>query len=117
MPHGNNEFGNCRALGFGDPLEAGVVYHNWEPRLRRIEMSAAADSRRWMTWPRARAIFGYPFGSCDLVYARTDSPVIQRTFRLLGGEVFPTPVWTICILRKDQAHGRLSQNADAARPR
>ena len=107
MPPGRERFGECTAVGFprDGKLEAGVVYHNWDPARRMIEMSAAATSRRWMTWPRARLIFGYPFEFCDLVYARTDSPVIHRTFRLLGGSVFETPVWTICTLTKEACDG------------
>lgn len=95
-------------LGPDGAVEAGVLFHEWMPERRMIEMSCAATSRRWMTWPRARAIFAYPFQQlgCDLVFARSEHPVIHRTFRLLGGEITPTPVWTIVTLSKEQWHAR-----------
>lgn len=111
----DSDYGPCQALGFyrDGELEAGVVYHNWNPEREMIEMSCAATNRRWMTWPRAREIFAYPFSFCGLVYARTHKPVIERTFRLIGGEVHPTPVWSVCTLTKEQWYGR-SKTTDTA---
>lgn len=39
----------------------GVVYHNFYPHLRSIEMSAAAATKRWLTRDVLRHIFEYPF--------------------------------------------------------
>lgn len=105
LPPGH-DFGECTAIGFlrDGRLEAGVVYHDWSPEKGRIEISVAATDKRWMTRTRVATILEYPFGFCGLVYARSDNPTVQRTFRFFGGEVFPTPVWTICTLRKEAFH-------------
>lgn len=103
--HGPERYGECTAIGFlrDGEIEGGVIYHGWEND--RVELTCAATDKRWFTRPRARLIFGYPFTFCSLAWARSDNPTIQRAFRLFGGEVFPTPVMTICTLRKEQAHG------------
>lgn len=67
-------FGQCAALGVvrDGRLIAGVVYHNWRPSAGVIEMSAAAEDRRWLQRPVLRAMFAYPFDEvgCQLVVAR-----------------------------------------------
>ena len=101
--HGTRvDFGPGWAFGWGDPVSAGVVFHDWEPERRRIEISAASENPRWLTRQRVRAIFGFAFGFCDLVYCRSDHPTVHRMFRALGGEVHATPVWTICTLTAGQ---------------
>jgi hypothetical protein len=96
------DFGEGWAFGWGEPLHLGVVFHDWEPERRRIEISAAATNGHVLTRTRAREIFGWAFGFCDLVYARSDVPVVHRIFRALGGEIHETPVWTICTLTAAQ---------------
>jgi hypothetical protein len=91
------DFGECVTFGWGDPLSAGVVFHDWNPERRQIEISAAGTGP-WLTRSRARQVFGYAFAFCDLVYARSEVPAVQRIFRALGGETYETPVWTICTL-------------------
>jgi hypothetical protein len=90
-------FGECQALGFLDrdgALEAGVVYHNWNPEAGVIEISAASTSRRWGTRGRLQMIFGYPFDGigCQMVVARhaEDNPV-RRIWRTLGADEFIIP--------------------------
>ena len=65
IPHMRGEpFGPCAAiavLGDDGRMLGGVVYHNYRPRFRDIEMSAAADSKRWLTKEVLRGIFRYPF--------------------------------------------------------
>ncbi len=95
------EFGHGWAFGWGDPLELGVVFHDWEPERRRIEISAASTGYA-LTRTRAREIFGWAFAMVDLVYARSDHPTVHRIFRALGGEIHETPVWTICTLTAAQ---------------
>lgn len=67
-------FGDCKAIGVGHggKLVAGVVYHNWSPEWGLIEMSAAADDRRWMTRRVVNDLLAYPFGFCRAVMAQTD---------------------------------------------
>lgn len=102
------DFGDCQAIGFLDQsgtLEAGVVYHDWDPERATIEVSAAAVSKRWISKPRVRLIFDYPVEQigCDLVYARTEQPIIGRMFKALGGSGYVIPgLWTIVTLTADQ---------------
>lgn len=53
-------------------LIAGVVYHNYVPEAGVIELSAASTSRRWLTRPVLKAMFGYPFDEigCQLTVLR-----------------------------------------------
>ncbi|KQX47607.1 MULTISPECIES: GNAT family N-acetyltransferase [unclassified Ensifer] len=55
-----------------DALVAGVVFHNYVPETGVIELSAASTSKRWLTRPVLRAMFGYPFDEigCQMVVLR-----------------------------------------------
>lgn len=65
---------NFTSLGLidADRLAAGVVFHNYNPEAGVIELSAASISRRWLTRPMLKGMFGYPFDqlSCQLVVLR-----------------------------------------------
>jgi hypothetical protein len=83
-------FGECRALGFLDKtgaIEAGCVYHNWNPEAGVIEISAAALHHRWGTKDKLQRIFHYPFETCGcqavVARHREDNPV-RRIWRALG---------------------------------
>ena len=91
-------FGLCQAQGFVDAdglLEAGVVYHNYDPKARVIEVSAAARNHSWGSRSRLKAIFGYPFdqAGCQMVFARTSerNPTPLRIWRALGADEFRIP--------------------------
>lgn len=58
-------FGKCITLLVGEPVIAGVVFHNWNPEGRVMEMSAAAESPRWLTRPVLWAMHRYIFEDCD----------------------------------------------------
>lgn len=45
----------------GGDLIAGVVFHDYSPESGVIEMSAAAESRRWLTRPVMKAMHSYVF--------------------------------------------------------
>lgn len=64
-------------IGFlqGDRLIAGIVYHDWDQQWGVVQMSAAADSPRWLTRDTLRAIFGFPFDElgCRNVVMRVSS--------------------------------------------
>ncbi|MBP2237130.1 RimJ/RimL family protein N-acetyltransferase [Sinorhizobium kostiense] len=51
---------------------AGVVYHNYAPEAGVIELSAASTSKRWLTRPVLKAMFGYPFDEigCQMTVLR-----------------------------------------------
>ncbi|WP_085032306.1 GNAT family N-acetyltransferase [Ensifer aridi] len=53
-------------------LVAGVVFHNYAPEAGVIELSSASTSKRWLTRPMLRAMFGYPFDQigCQMVVLR-----------------------------------------------
>ncbi len=65
---------NFTTLGMveGERLVAGVVFHNYNPEAGVIEISAASISRRWLTRPMLKGMFGYPFGQigCQMVVIR-----------------------------------------------
>ncbi|KQW62700.1 MULTISPECIES: GNAT family protein [unclassified Ensifer] len=76
-------FGPCATLGAidGETLIAAVVFHNWQPEEGVIEMSAASDSKRWLTRPMINAMFNFCFEECgcQLVVLR----VSERNFGML----------------------------------
>ncbi len=65
---------NFTTLGLiqGDRLVAGVVFHNYAPEAGVIELSSASTSRRWLTRPMLKGMFGYPFEQlgCQMVVLR-----------------------------------------------
>ncbi len=88
IPGCERGFGNCTAIGFGDPLVAGVVYHNWNPEGGVIELSSASIRRDWLTKANLKAIFGYPFDQlgCQMCVARISehNARARRIWRALG---------------------------------
>jgi RimJ/RimL family protein N-acetyltransferase len=62
---------------------AGVAFHNYDPWAGVIEISAASESKRWLTRPVLKAIFGYAFNDagCQMVVARVD-PEDKATVRI-----------------------------------
>ncbi len=92
---GETGFGNCKAIGFGNPLVAGVVYHNWNPEGRVIELSAASTTRKWVTRANLKVIFGYPFDEleCQLCVARISehNARARRIWRALGATEYRIP--------------------------
>lgn len=59
----SGEFGPRCTMGVVDngQLVAGVVYHNYYPKEGTIEVSAASDTRRWLTRDILRAFISMPF--------------------------------------------------------
>ncbi len=61
---GAADFGPATAIGVvsedGDAL-GGVVFHNYQPRFRNIEVSFASETPRWLTRNLIRQILAYPF--------------------------------------------------------
>lgn len=102
------DFGECQAIGFlsdAGTLEAGAVYHDWNPEKEAIEMSFASLNPRWVSRSTAMLIFGYPFAQlgCRVVYGKTEEPIIVRIFKALGGDGYAIPgLWTIVTLTAEQ---------------
>lgn len=67
-------FENFTTLGLVDQdrLVAGVVFHNFAPEAGVIELSSASTSKRWLTRPMLKGMFGYPFDQigCQMVVLR-----------------------------------------------
>lgn len=61
-------FGPCAAIGVLDAKGApmgGVVFHNYQPTFRTIDLSGAAVSARWLTRRIVHDILAYPFEQLD----------------------------------------------------
>ena len=93
-------FGNCTAIGFTDDdgtLIAGVVFHDWNEAAGIIELSAAADSPKWLTRKSLDLIFRYPFEQlqCQMVFLRTSARNtdrgINRISKAFGFEQITVP--------------------------
>ncbi len=78
IPH-VNEFGECVALGVGDEergkLYAGVVFHDYQPAYRNIQLSMAADSPLWASRSVIRSILDYPFRQLGVWMVWTMTPL------------------------------------------
>lgn len=87
-------FGKCTAQGVvdGDKLVAAVVYHNYAPEHGVIELSAAADSPRFMTRQTINDILEYPFEFCQMIVMQHDPENrIRRMWRRFGADEYVIP--------------------------
>lgn len=88
-------FGEYAAIGFGDPIVAGFIYHNWNPEAQTIEVSGASTRRNWATRDCVRLIFSYPFDQlgCQLVVARhsVNNTRVRRIWASLGATEYVIP--------------------------
>lgn len=86
--------GAILAVADGTDLVGAVLFHNYDPRHGTIEISAASDSKRWLTRPILREMFGFPFGQlgCQAVIARMDAdrPLV-RIFTAYGFKKYEIP--------------------------
>lgn len=85
IPHAVNGFGPCVAVGMAidDMLIAGVVYHEYRPAYKSVQMSIAAVSPKWATKGNLRAIFAYPFLDLKVNRATAITPKRNRRARHL----------------------------------
>ena len=87
----DGDFGHCVGLGFlgRDGIEAGFVYHDYQPDFGTIEITGAA--RGWIgTRGKLRAVFSYPFDQldCQMCIARTANPRVVRIWTRLGAQEY-----------------------------
>jgi hypothetical protein len=110
------DFGEHQAIGWrgrDGRIEAGAVFHNWNPKRSNIEISVAG-SGAWINRRRVADMFDYPFRFCRLVWGRTESPTLRRAWRHLGGTEYDIPgLFSVVTLTagqwtawKDKQHGR-----------
>lgn len=67
-------------------MAAGVVFHSWVPEYGVIEISGAAEDRRWFSGNVRKAIFDYAFTHHRMVVTKTEGtngPVL-KIWRALG---------------------------------
>jgi RimJ/RimL family protein N-acetyltransferase len=64
----NGRWSLYRAIGVlkGDDLIGGVVFHDYHPRARDIEISAAFDTPAWCSLSALRGILFYPLHTLNL---------------------------------------------------
>lgn len=58
------DFGLCAAIGVmgsNERLIGGVVFNNWIPKTRNIEVSFASESPKWLTRNIICALLSYPY--------------------------------------------------------
>ncbi|CAB4139856.1 hypothetical protein UFOVP353_59 [uncultured Caudovirales phage] len=75
IPH-VTDFGPCAALGVvsGDKVLAGVVFHDYQPDFKTIQLSMAADSPRWATRNIIKELLSYPFFQLGVEKVWTSTP-------------------------------------------
>lgn len=85
------DFGPCEALGIGmgGEIIGGVVYNNWQPAYKSIELTAAATSPTWLgSRATARALLAYPFEQLGVgrisTFTRASNERALKLNRLLG---------------------------------
>lgn len=90
-------FGQCRALGVhdGKNLVAGIVFHNWVPEDRVIEISSAATTPKWLTRGVMKTALTYAFDglNCNIVVTRNHegNNRARRIWRALGADEIIIP--------------------------
>ncbi len=96
-PGKRHSFGICRAIavGHGDQLAAGLIYHNYDPDAGVVEISAAAWMKGWLTRHVLGVMYGYPFNDvgCQVVVQRvSDEDTAQhRMLTAFGFERYRIP--------------------------
>lgn len=82
-------FGQCQAIGIlssDEELLAGVVFHDWIPAHRTIQLSLAADSPRWARRGVVGEFLAYPFDELDVRKVWTATPhKNERALRINRG--------------------------------
>jgi len=61
----------CVTLEIGDPVYAAIVYHDWNPENGTICMSAASESKRWLTREVLHTMHAYVFDFARLAVLQT----------------------------------------------
>lgn len=88
-------FGPCAALAVGNPVCGAVVFHNYSPECGVIEMSAAAESPRWLSRPVLWAMHAYIFvdAGCQMAVMRVSeqNKRMLRIARAFGYQAHEIP--------------------------
>lgn len=74
IPH-VTDFGPCAALGVvTDRLIAGIVFHDYQPECKTIQLSMAADSPTWASKEIIKELLSYPFNQLGVQKVWTATP-------------------------------------------
>ena len=92
-------FDKCSTIGFANETEglvAGIIYHNYNPVAKTIEISAYSSIRNWTNKEFIKLIFwDYPFEQlqCRLAIARYSENNIRvgNIWRRLGSDEYKIP--------------------------
>lgn len=57
------ETGTVMLVADGEKIVAGVLFHNWQSKSGVVQISAASDSKRWITRPILKDLFSYAFNT------------------------------------------------------
>lgn len=110
-----------------------VLFHNWDPGAGVVEITAASDSKRWLTRPVLLELFSYPFDrlGCQAVVARmAPERPLARMFTAYGFKRYDLPRlrgrnegeavlilgdddWRSNGFHKEHGHGQERTSADA----
>lgn len=74
FPHGSKAIGVTRR----GAIIAGIVYHNYYPEYKNIEISMAADSPMWATREVITALLRYPFIQLGCRRVTTCTPIRNK---------------------------------------
>lgn len=78
IPHvGADGFGECGGMWVSNDngrTIAGVVFHEWQPEARHIQLSMAADSPMWAKPETIARLLAYPFRQLDVWMVYTATP-------------------------------------------
>lgn len=96
-PAKGRSFGECHGIAIieDSKLAAGLIYHNYDPDARVIEISGAAWVKGWLTRDVLKVMYGYPFNDCDcqaVVQRVSDDDAAQhRMLKAFGAERYRIP--------------------------
>lgn len=89
---------NAQALGFGNEIQgivAGIVYHNYQPENKSIELSAYSLCQKWFTKHNLNVTMQYPFNQLGLrlIHAQfsMNNEKSKRLFKALGASLVSLP--------------------------
>lgn len=86
--------GTILAVADDSAIVGAVLFHNFNESAGVIEISAASDSKRWLTRPVLNEMFAFPFDQigCQAVIARMDADrPLTRIFTAYGFKRYDIP--------------------------
>ena len=119
-----NDFGPSGSLGVWDgnrKILGAVIFHGWQPDYGVIELSAAADSPKWLSRRAIREIMGICFDQhkCQQVVSRmaTDNARAIKIYDFIGFKKLLLPnmrgrgrdEWLMLLTRDEWAASKLNK--------